>query len=308
MVIAYALTPRDMATSIRGDLITDGPFIDSKEVVAGFYVIEAPDLDAALAIARTNPVVRDGGGVEIRPVHSGCFGATSRSPRDRRGRVEAALADAHRREWARVLAATVRVARDLDLAEECVQEAYASALQAWVAAGHPGQPGRLADHRGEAARDRRDPPRHALRSRLPLLVEPGRARSEAAMDELTAEGARNPADACPDERLRLIFTCCHPALAPDAQVALTLRLVCGVATPDIARAFLVSEPTMAARITRAKKKISTARIPYRVPRPAELPERLRAVLAVIHLLFTAGHTAPSGRPWSAPTWSTGPCT
>jgi RNA polymerase sigma-70 factor (ECF subfamily) len=97
-----------------------------------------------------------------------------------------------------------------------------------------------------------------------------------------------------DDRLRLIFTCCHPALATEAQVALTLRLVCGVATPDIARAFLVSEPTMAARITRAKKKISVARIPYRVPRHAELPERLHAVLNVVHLLFTAGHTAPSG--------------
>jgi predicted RNA polymerase sigma factor len=96
------------------------------------------------------------------------------------------------------------------------------------------------------------------------------------------------------EILRLIFTCCHPALSTEAQVALTLRLVCGVATPDIARAFLVSETTMAARITRAKKKIAVARIPYRIPRHAELPERLRAALNVVHLLFTAGHTAPSG--------------
>jgi RNA polymerase sigma-70 factor (ECF subfamily) len=107
----------------------------------------------------------------------------------------------------------------------------------------------------------------------------------------------DPASPAPDDRddrLRLIFTCCHPALAAEAQVALTLRLVCGVATPDIARAFLVSEPTMAARITRAKKKIAVARIPYRVPRQAELPERLHAVLNVVHLLFTAGHTAPSG--------------
>jgi RNA polymerase sigma-70 factor (ECF subfamily) len=98
----------------------------------------------------------------------------------------------------------------------------------------------------------------------------------------------------PDERLRLIFTCCHPALAQEAQVALTLRLVCGVPVPAIARAFLVSEPAMAARITRAKKKIAVARIPYRIPRPADLPGRLDGVLQVIHLLFTTGHTAPSG--------------
>ena len=98
----------------------------------------------------------------------------------------------------------------------------------------------------------------------------------------------------PDDRLRLIFTCCHPALAPEAQVALTLRLVCGVATADIAHAFLVSEPTMAARLTRAKKKIAAARIPYAVPAAAELPARLDAVLTVIHLLYTTGHTAPSG--------------
>lgn len=101
-------------------------------------------------------------------------------------------------------------------------------------------------------------------------------------------------EAVPDERLRLIFMCCHPALSQEAQLALTLRLVCGVATRDIARLLLVSETTMAARITRAKKKIVTTRIPYRVPAATELPERLRAVLAVVHLLFTTGHTAPSG--------------
>jgi RNA polymerase sigma-70 factor (ECF subfamily) len=98
----------------------------------------------------------------------------------------------------------------------------------------------------------------------------------------------------PDDRLRLVFTCCHPALARDAQVALTLRLVCGVSTGDIADAFLVGETTMAARVTRAKKKIAAARIPYRVPDADELPERLDAVLSVVHLLFTTGHTAPSG--------------
>ena len=98
----------------------------------------------------------------------------------------------------------------------------------------------------------------------------------------------------PDDRLRLIFTCCHPALAREAQVALTLRLVCGLSTAEIAQAFLVPEPTMAARVTRAKKKISAARIAYRVPAAPELPDRLDAVLTVVHLLYTTGHTAPGG--------------
>jgi RNA polymerase sigma factor (sigma-70 family) len=208
---------------------------------------------------------------------------------------QTAITDAHRREWARVLAATVRVARDLDLAEECVQEAYASAMQTWVRSGIPDNPAAwltTAAKRRAIDAIRKDT---ALRSRLPLLVEPEEAIDEVIMSESVTH-AEDPGSVIPDERLRLIFTCCHPALAQEAQVALTLRLVCGVPTPDIARAFLVAEATVAARITRAKKKISTARIPYRIPRPAELPERLHAVLTVIHLLFTAGHTAPSGAP------------
>jgi RNA polymerase sigma-70 factor, ECF subfamily len=206
--------------------------------------------------------------------------------------VEAAIADAHRREWARVLAATVRVARDLDLAEECVQEAYAAALESWADAGIPANPAAwltaTAKRRAiDAIRRNR-----SARARLPLLVVPEEAVQDAAMDELMPED--DPGDVIPDDRLRLIFTCCHPALAQEGQVALTLRLLCGIPTADIARAFLVSETTLAARITRAKKKIATTRIPYRVPRPAELPERVQGVLAVIYLLFTAGHTAPSG--------------
>ncbi len=206
--------------------------------------------------------------------------------------VERAVADAHRRGWAIVLSATARVVRDLDLAEECVQEAYAAALVTWARDGIPDNPEAwLTTTAKRRAMDavRRE---QVFRSKLPLLVEPEEVVDEIAMDQPVEPV--EPEDVVPDERLRLIFLCCHPALAQDAQLALTLRLVCGVPTSDIAKALLVSEPTMAARITRAKKKISTARIPYRMPGAAELPERLRAVLAVIHLLFTAGHTAPSG--------------
>jgi RNA polymerase sigma factor (sigma-70 family) len=209
--------------------------------------------------------------------------------------VEAAVADAHRREWAAVLAATVRVTRDLDLAEECVQDAYAAALRGWPAAGVPGNPAAwltITARRRAIDAIRRDA---ALRARLPLLVVPEGGSAEPPAGQSTAEAAAaRLSEAVPDERLRLIFICCHPALAQEAQVALTLRLVCGMSVPDIARAFLISEPTMAARITRAKKKISVARIPYAIPRAAELSDRLTAVLAVVHLLYTAGHTAPSG--------------
>ncbi len=213
-----------------------------------------------------------------------------------RAAVEAALVDAHR-EWAFVVAATVRAVRDLDLAEDCVQEAYAAALPSWTENGVPDNPAAWLTttprRRGIDAIRREQ----TLRIKLPLLVEPEDTVEDAAMEELFApdlERIEAPEEVVADERLRLIFMCCHPALAPEAQVALTLRLVSGVATADIARVFLVSEPTMAARITRAKKKIVGSRIPYRVPRSVELPGRLQGVLGVIYLLFTTGHTAPSG--------------
>jgi RNA polymerase sigma-70 factor (ECF subfamily) len=195
----------------------------------------------------------------------------------------AAVAEAHRREWGFVLAATVRVTRDLDLAEECVQDAYARALRTWPERGVPARPGAWLT---TAARNRAlDQLRRAATfERLkPLIVE------ESVSPGPSAEG-----DDIPDDRLRLICTCCHPALAPESRVALTLRLVCGLTTAEVARAFLVSETTMAARITRAKKKIAAARIPYRVPAADELPARIDAVLAVVHLVFTTGHSAPVG--------------
>jgi RNA polymerase sigma factor (sigma-70 family) len=201
--------------------------------------------------------------------------------------VAAAVADAHRREWAFVLAATVRVARDLDLAEECAQDAFAQALTSWAADGVPHRPGAWLTT--VARRRALDALRHetVVRRTLPLLVSDD---VEPAVDEVVAERD----GAIPDDRLRLVCTCCHPALSREAQVALTLRLVCGLTTAEVARAFLVSEATMAARITRAKKKIASARIPYRVPSADELPTRIGAVLEVVHLLFTTGHTAPAG--------------
>jgi RNA polymerase sigma-70 factor, ECF subfamily len=200
--------------------------------------------------------------------------------------VREAVAEAHRREWAFVLAATVRVAGDVDLAEECVQDAYVAALDAWARDGVPRRPGAwltTAARRRALDAHRRD---RTLRAKLPLLVE--------SAEQLPAEAALSDDEVIPDDRLRLVFTCCHPALAREAQVALTLRLVCGLTTAEIAAAFLVQEPTLAARLTRAKKKIAAARIPYRVPEAAELPDRLDAVLTVVHLVFTTGHTAPTG--------------
>jgi RNA polymerase sigma-70 factor (ECF subfamily) len=197
--------------------------------------------------------------------------------------VERAVAEAHRREWAAVLAATVRTTRDLDLAEECAQDAFVDALGAWMRGGVPTRPGAWLTT--AARHNALDALRRAgtLRSKLHLLVEPEVAGPAPTADPVVR-----------DDRLRLVFLCCHPALAVEAQVALTLRLVCGVTTRDIASAFLVPEATMAARITRAKKKITAARIPFRLPAPSELPDRLDAVLTAIYLLFTTGHTAPTG--------------
>jgi RNA polymerase sigma-70 factor (ECF subfamily) len=179
-----------------------------------------------------------------------------------------------------VLAATVRVTRDLDTAEEAVQDAYVRALEVWRRDGVPERPGAWLTTVARRLALNLLRRRRTLEAKLPLLLE--EPPDEAA--DVTI----------PDDRLRLVFTCCHPALAVEAQVALTLRLVCGVATPDVAHAFLVSEPTMAARITRAKKKIAAARIPYAVPSPEELPERVDAALTVVHLLYTTGHTANTG--------------
>jgi len=179
----------------------------------------------------------------------------------------------------------VRLVRDLDLAEECTQDAYLRALETWARDGVPDRPGAwLTATARRRALDvlRRE---QVLRRKLPLLVEDD-VPPEPPPDDGTA--------ALPDDLLRLVFTCCHPALSQEAQVALTLRLVCGLTTAEAAAACLVSAEAMTARITRAKHKLGASGAPYRVPRAEERSERLEAVLTVAHLVVTVGHTAPSG--------------
>lgn len=200
------------------------------------------------------------------------------------------LAEIHAREWGRLVAILARETRDLDAAEDLAQEAFTRAVTVWGTQGVPETPGAwLTTTARNALRD--DARRRAtLERKLPLLVVP---------DE--RDDATDLADAAfGDDRLRLIFTCCHPALAPESRPALTLRLVCGLTTREIAALFLTTEPTMQARITRAKAKIATAGIPYRVPAITELPDRLSDVLAVIHLVYTGGHTAGEGERVRAP--------
>ena len=281
MKAGEALDSIATATTVRvvdgRTITTDGPFAETKETLGGFYLVEAADLDEAIAYAAMIPGARNGC-IEVRPIWDYTIAGGERPGRRRRpgtdgpGRSRPSLTGsdaAHeivdrlfREEQGRAVATLIRVTGDFDLAEEAVQDAFISALETWPSRGVPDNPGAwITTTARNRAIDR-------LRRRKRLVEKTETLAREAAIEsELRGHRSGPSEDAMhiADDRLRLIFTCCHPALAMDARVALTLRTLGGLTTPEIARAFLVPEPTLAQRLVRAKRKIRDAGHPLSRP-------------------------------------------
>ena len=303
--------------------VIDGPFTEAKELIAGFWLIQVKSKEEAIEWVKRAPIRRRGGrdrdppGVRGRGLRRASSRPSCASRRSacapRRGRAAVAPAAAERWssrrpthraidavwriESARLIAGLARIVRDVGLAEELAQDALVAALEQWPESGVPDNPGAWLMATAQAPRDRPAAPQRDRSS--------ASTRSSGASSRRGRRRPRPDLDAAldddvGDDLLRLVFTACHPVLSTEARVALTLRLLGGLTTEEIARAFLVPEPTVAQRIVRAKRTLAEAHVPFEVPRGAELAARLSSVLEVIYLIFNEGYSATAGDDWMRP--------